>query len=254
VINHNTFNQKLREGKILLGCQVRSRSAMIAELYGLCGLDFVFIENEHFPWNMESIAALIQACDGAEIDSIVRIPQNNQGMILQLLDAGASGIFIPHIDTKADAEEAVKAGKYAPLGERGFSDGARATRYGFFDRGSYFETANQNTSIIPFIESKTAVENLDDILHSGIDAIHIGPGDLAQSYGVEPGSKKAEEIMQSIINSGNAAGIPVGLPVPTIEKAMYWVETGCRFISFSSDFSILKNACTKAVEEFRRKF
>jgi len=250
MINHNTFNKKLKEGKILFGCQIRSRSAMAAEIYGLCGMDFVFIENEHFAWNIESVTSLIQACDGAEIDSIVRIPQNNQGMILQLLDAGASGIFIPHIDTKEDADSVVHSGKYAPIGERGFSDGARATQYGFFEKSEYFKTANENTSLIPFIESRSAVENLRDILSSGIDALHMGPGDLASSYGIDSASKENEEIIEHVIKEAAKVNIPVGMPVATMEKAKFWVDKGCRYITFSSDFAILKDVCSKAVKEF----
>jgi 4-hydroxy-2-oxoheptanedioate aldolase len=255
MINGHTFKEKLLSGKPVLGIQLRTRSTMIAELYALCGFDFVFIENEHFTYNYETIAALIQVCDGAGIDSIIRIPKNDQGIILQLLDAGASGLFIPHIDTAADAARAVNAGKYRPLGERGFSDGARAASYGIsFNRDAYFEKANKSTALVPFIESKSGVENLEAILGCGIDAIHIGPGDLAQSYGVEAAGKENEAVIEQIVKTANASGIPAGMPARTMEKASYWIDKGCRFISLSSELNILTDFCLDFVGKFRKKY
>ena len=254
MINHNTFKKKLASGRPVLGVQLRSRSAMIAEIYAMCGFDYIFIENEHFTNNMETLASLIQICDGSCIDSIIRIPKNDQGTILQLLDAGVSGLFVPHIDTKADACAVVNAGKYPPLGERGFSDGARSARYGMFDAATHFEKSNAETALIPFIESKSAVDNLEAIMTSGIDAVHIGPGDLATSYGVATASAENEAIIQRIIETGKQADIPVGMPARTMEKAFYWIEQGCSFISLSSDLNIVQDACLDYIKEFTKKY
>jgi 2-dehydro-3-deoxyglucarate aldolase/4-hydroxy-2-oxoheptanedioate aldolase len=250
----NTFNEKCKSGKPVLGIQLRSRSAMIAELYALCGFDFIFIENEHFTYNSETVAALIQVCDGLGIDSMVRIPKNDQGIILQMLDAGASGLFIPHVDTVEDAKYVVDCGKYKPAGNRGFSDGARATNYGIFDKTVYFETANKTTALAPFIESKTAVDDLNAILASGIDAIHIGPGDLAQSCGVDIASAENEATIARIIKTANSYRIPVGMPARTMERASYLINLGCNFISLSSEMNILKDFCQDFVGKFRKKY
>ena len=255
MISHNTFKKKLASGRPLLGAQLRSRSTMIAEIYAMCGLDFIFIENEHFTCDMETIATLIQVCDGSGINSMVRIPKNDQGTILQLLDAGVSGLFIPHVDTKADAIAVVNAGKYPPLGDRGFSDGARSARYGMFDdANALFESLNKDTALVPFIESKSAVENLEDIMNSGIDAVHIGPGDLATSYGIEPASAENEKIIKYIIELGQKTNIPVGMPARSMQKAFYWIDQGCSFISLSSDLNIIQDACIGFIKEFNEKY
>jgi 2-keto-3-deoxy-L-rhamnonate aldolase RhmA len=206
---YNTFLKKLREGKILLNCQAWSRLTMIAKIFGLTGLDYVFFEGEHFPWNTASLAAVIQACDGAEINSIARIPQNNPGMILQMLDAGASGVITPYVDNRANAF--VMAGKYVPVGDRGISSNSRTAQYGFIDKKTYFETANKDTALIVLIESK-AVENIDDILH-------IAPKDLAYFYGIAVASKKNKEIIVAVIAVTNKVDILAGCPAETVEHA-----------------------------------
>ena len=251
---YNNFNAKFASGKPVLGVQLRSRSPMIAEIYAMCGFDYIFIENEHFTCNMETLATLIQICDGLGIDSMVRIPKNDQGMILQLLDAGASGLFVPHINSLADAKSVVNAGKYAPTGKRGFSDGARSARYGDFDGATHFAQINKDTALVPFIESKSAVEELDAILESGIDAIHIGPGDLASSYGIEPAGAENQKIMEHIINKGQKAGIPVGIPVRNMEKAFHWIDKGCSFITLSSDTNIIQDGCMQFIQQFQKRY
>jgi 4-hydroxy-2-oxoheptanedioate aldolase len=251
---HNTFAEKCKSGKPVLGIQLRTRSTMIVELYALCGFDFDFIENEHFTYDYETLAALIQVCDGIGIDSMIRIPKNDQGIILQMLDAGASGLFIPHVDTAADAKYVVDSGKYKPLGERGFSDGARATNYGIFDKTVYFENANKTTALVPFVESKQAVDDLKAILGTGIDGIHIGPGDLAQSYGVDAADQKNEVVIERIIKTANDCGVPVGMPARTMERTASLINKGCNFISLSSELNILKDFCMDFVKEFRKKY
>jgi len=254
VVGYNNFKKKLASGRPVLGVQLRSRSTMIAELYAMCGFDFIFIENEHFTYNMETISTVIQVCDGAGIDSVVRIPKNDQGTILQLLDTGASGLFIPHVDTVNDANAVVEAGKYPPIGDRGFSDGARSAMYGMFDGATYFENSNRDTALVPFIESKSGVENLEAIMKSGIDAVHIGPGDLAKSYGIPTGSPECEEIIKHIIAVGKKLNIPVGMPARNMEKTFYWIEQGCSFISLSSDLNIIQDVCLGFVREFNEKY
>ena len=254
MIGHNTFKKKLATGRPVLGVQLRSRSTMIAELYAMCGFDFIFLENEHFTYNMETLSTLIQVCDGSGINSIIRIPKNDQGTILQLLDAGASGLFIPHVDTEAEADAVVSAGKYPPLGDRGFSDGARSAQYGLFDGATHFENSNRDTALVPFIESKSAVENLEAIMNSGIDAVHIGPGDLAKSYGIEPASAENETIIKHIIEVGKKTNIPVGMPARSMQKAFYWIDQGCGFITLSSDLNILQDACLGFIKEFNGRY
>ena len=115
----------------------------------------------------------------------MRVRENQQVEILQNLDLGYAGVQVPNVDTPEQARNLVSYVKYTPLGVRGLSPSVRACDYGTCGVQEYIDTANANTMIVSHCESKTCVENLDEVLKvDGIDVIFIGPMDLSQSYGV----------------------------------------------------------------------
>jgi 4-hydroxy-2-oxoheptanedioate aldolase len=249
----NTVVEKLERGNVVIGCQVRTRSPMIAELYGYCGFDFVFIEGEHFPYDMESVLDVVRACDCVGIEPFLRIPCVDEGKILQSLDLGVKGMFFPHVDSGADAKRIMDAGKYAPEGNRGYSNTSRATEYGGLPMDAYKKQANKNTMMIPFVESKAAVERLEEILATGVDAIHIGPGDLSESFGQPINSGAVQGAMDYVVKTATKVGIPVAAPAATAEEAVSLIRRGFRIISFSSDLALLRSTCSKALGEIRSK-
>ena len=99
LIEKNPMLEKMKRGEPVLGCQVRSRSPLIAEMLGYCGLDYVFIEGEHFVHNIETVENQIRAIQVAGAVPIVRIPSHEDGLILQVIEAGVMGVIFPHIDT-----------------------------------------------------------------------------------------------------------------------------------------------------------
>ena len=247
----NKVKEKLDRGEAVFGCQIRSRAPMIAEVFGKCGFDFVFIEGEHFPYNIESVLHLVRACECGGIEPFLRIPDHDAGKILQFLDMGVKGLFLPHCDSGDEARAIVDAGKYAPLGTRGFSNTSRATGYGTADMEAYKRQANAQTMLIPFVESKEAVERLDDILAAGVDALHVGPGDLSESYGCAVKDPVVQQAMDFVVKKAEAAGIPVAVPAATVPEAVAYLERGFRIISFSSDLMLLQSVCRKSLEEMR---
>ena len=213
---------------------------MIAEVYGSCGFDYVFIEGEHFPYNIESVLHLIRACECGGIEPFLRIPDHDPGKILQYLDMGVKGMFFPHCDTGAQARAIMAAGKYAPVGARGFSNTSRATGYGMFPMDEYKAFANKNTMMIPFIESKEAVERIDEILAAHPDAIHLGPGDLSESYGTPASSQTVQRAIDHVIERCAGVGIPVAAPAATPEEAVTLIQRGVNMIDLSSDLMLLR--------------
>ena len=179
----NMMLEKMRRGEPVLGCQVRSRSPLIAELLGYSGLDYVFIETEHFVHNIETIENQIRAVQIGGAVPIVRIPSHEDGLILQVLEAGAMGIIFPHIDTKEQAVHAVNEVKFAPVGHRGFGDSARASEFGYIPTEEFLPYVNKNVLAIGMIESQEGIDNLDDILTSGIDVLRVGAKDLSLDMG-----------------------------------------------------------------------
>lgn len=252
LIKQNRVLEKLKRGEVVIGCQIRSCAPMIAEVYGACGFDYVFIDGEHFPYNVESVLEMVRACECGGIEPILRIVDQDPGKILQYLDMGVTGMIFPHCDSAADAKRIMHAGKYKPVGERGFSNTSRATGYGTLPMDVYKALANENTLMIPMIESRLAVENLDGILETGVDALHIGPGDLAESYGLPISDHTVQLAIDRVIEKAALAGVPVGAPAAAVDEAVSYIRRGIQMISFSSDLMLLRSIGTKSIDEIKK--
>ena len=129
-MHENRVKSKIGKGRLALGKYIGIADPAVVEVVGLAGFDAAFIDMEHTSFDLPMVEAMIRACDLAGITSIVRVPDNNAKTILRVLDAGAQGIQVPHIADASDGGAAVKAVRYAPLGERGMAGSTRAARYG----------------------------------------------------------------------------------------------------------------------------
>ena len=252
MIKSNRIREKLRAGEPVIGCQIRTLNPMIAEIYGACGFDYVFIDGEHFPCQPVQVMDLVRGCELGGLEPVLRIVDHDPGKILQYLDMGVTGMILPHCDNGEQARAIVSAGKYSPVGKRGYTNTSRATGYGTMPMSEYKKTANENVMLMPMIESKEAVENIDDIIASGIDVLKLGPGDLSDSYGVEISDPLVQNAIDLVIEKGNAAGIPVGAPAATVEEAVAYIRRGVKLISFSSDLMLLRAVGTRSVKEIRQ--
>lgn len=254
-MRENLLLQKLKRGDIVIGSQNRSRSPLISELFGFLGLDYVFIENEHFPYNPETIESAIRACEVSGITPVVRIPKNDPTLIMQTLDMGAMAIIVPHIDTKEEAEAFVHAAKYAPKGNRGFSNTSRATQFGLMDMKSYLQMANRETMTIAMIESKEALSNLEGIIEAGIDCLHIGHMDLSESlgYGGAQDHEEVKRAIEQIIYTAKKHHVPVAFPCGTVASAQQMIQKGVQMVSFSSDLVMLSHYIQENVSQIKSR-
>jgi|LSQX01.3.fsa_nt_gb 2-keto-3-deoxy-L-rhamnonate aldolase RhmA len=251
MITTNHVRENFRSGKVSVGCQLRTRSGLIAELYGLIGFDFVFIEGEHFPYTNESLQEIVCACENRNIEPFFRLNNKDASHIMQCLDIGVKGLFCPHVDSGIEAQEIVKAGKFPPQGSRGYSNTSRATNFGYLSMDEYKRLANENTMLFAFIESKTAIDNIRDIIDSGIDGLHLGPGDLSESLGCPVNSSLVQSQIDAVFKIANQARIPVAIPAATVDEAKDYISRGANIISFSSDLALLKATCEHAIREIK---
>lgn len=253
-IMENYIEKVLETKGYAIGCQVRTRSPMVAEIFGLAGFDYVFIENEHFIYDLETIEHVVRACQLTHTFPLLRLPDINEAQIKQCLDAGVQGIVFPHVDTKKEAEDIVKFGKYFPRGERGFSNSSRACQYGLLEMDAYRKIANEKTWLMPMIESRQGVENAYDIIHSGCDAINVGPMDLSESYGYlgEQDRQEVQDGIDKIISLCREAKIPVAGPAATPQKAVEMIRRGFNMITFSSDTAMLLQGAGASLAEIAR--
>lgn len=249
-----TMMERLSRGEYVIGPFLKLSDPSIVEISALAGFDFVIIDLEHGPISFETAQNLIRAAELRGITPVVRIAKNEPELILRALDIGAAGVQVPQISTSKDAEQAVKAGKFHPEGERGVCRFVRAAEYSAMEKNKYFAGANKKTFSVLHIEGIEGIENLPEILEvEGIDIIFLGPYDLSQSCGV-PGEidhPDVTEKMRYAVELAGSCGTVVGTFVENAESALRWHDIGVGYISYSVDVGIYYEACKIAVDGIR---
>ena len=231
----NTTKAKLAEGKVVYGAIVSRFAPDIVEIFGAIGYDFVMIDCEHGPMDLDQVEHMVRAAESFDITPIARIPNHEDSTILRFLDRGVQGIIVPHINTREDAESIVKAARYYPDGHRGSAESGRAHDYGMaVDSASWI---NSQVMVIPMIEETQAVDNLDEILGvPGVDVLHVAAGDLGQSMG-NPGREAVRKVMSEVLPRIRAAGKNVGAGGNSPADAAgvgEFIKLGANFITVSS--------------------
>jgi len=253
-LKKNYLKKALQDGKVVLGPFLKFIDPAVAEIMGFAGFDFVIIDEEHGPISIENAQNMIRAAESVNITPVIRVGNNDEALILRALDIGAQGIEIPQINSRYDAERAVKAVKYSPQGERGVCRYVRAANYSSMNKFKYFEYANGETMIIAHIEGIKGIKNLDEILSvPGIDVIFIGPYDLSQSLGIpgEVNHPLVTKKMQEVVSGCKENKIAVGTFADDIETAKSWVSLGVQYMSFSVDVGILYEASKNIINKLK---
>lgn len=252
-IRPNPIRAALAADRPVIGTFAWSRSAAMVEALGLLDFDYVVIDTEHSAISIDYTEHLIRAAETAGIVPIVRIAELSRAVITRALDSGAGGVIVPQIHSAQDAQYAVQAAKYHPLGRRGMAQ-ARAAGFGLTLGQEYYDLANQETLLIVQVENRDAVEHLPSILAvPGVDAILIGPMDLSQSLGY-PGQMElpaVQSVTERIIKQAREAHVAIGIYVPTAEKAKAWRDKGVRLLLMSTDLHLMAAAARQQLEVWR---
>jgi len=231
-MRHNTAKEKLAAGKPVSVINPTYTSAGLVELLARIGFDVIFIDCEHGPAGWDDVENMVRAAELAGATPIVRVQGHDPSTITRALDRGAGGVQIPHINTRAEAEAAVRHAKFAPIGHRGFAGGRSAFGEKMAD---YTRRANEETMVVVMIEEVEALENLDDILKvDHIDVFFVAPGDLAQSMGY-PGQMDHSEVQAAIddaVQRIRAAGRAPGV-LATPATVRRHLERGALFVYVS---------------------
>ncbi len=182
-MRENALKAKWRAGETAYGCWLAIPSSFSAEVMAHQGYDYVCIDMQHGLIDYQVAVTMLQAISTTAATPIVRVPWNEPGIIGKMLDAGAMGIVIPMVNSPEEAKAAVSYCRYFPDGARSYGP-ARATYYAGSD---YYAGANREIACIPMVETKQAVERLEEILAvPGIDAVYVGPADLSITLGLAP--------------------------------------------------------------------
>lgn len=248
-----TFHEVIAERKaVQVGLWVCSGSATAAEIVASSGCDWVLVDGEHSPIGLESTLDILRAVGPYPVTPVVRVPVNDPVLIKQFLDLGAQNIMVPMVHTVADAEAAVAAMRYPPQGVRGVGSAlARSARWNRVP--NYLDTASQHVSLIVQVESAEAAANATDILAvDGVDAVFIGPSDLAASMGML-GQQTHEDVVAHVLNTiraANAVGTPVGVNAFDNEQARYYIDAGADFVAVGADVQLLASSSAALAEKF----
>ena len=255
-IYKNAVKQKLKSGTATCGAFLQLASNLSAEILAQAGFDWLIVDMEHAPVDIDSLLRQLQAIGTSrECVPFVRAPWNDPVTIKRILDTGAQGIVIPYVNTRAEAEAAVAACKFPPEGSRGAALSPRAARFGAATT-QYFAQANLDTVVIVSVETIDAVGNLDDILTvPGLDGIFIGPMDLAVSLGhttaqCESVQEAIAEIEQKVLASDKF----LGTVATDWAKAKSCYERGYQWLILMQDGLALATQAASVVDRFRRDY
>ena len=247
----DSFRQKLIKKDLLVGPLVTLPSPEIAEILSETGFDWLFIDMEHAPFSVQDVQRIVQVTEG-KCPCVVRVPSNDDVWIKKVLDTGADGVLIPHVNSPEEAHQIIRSCKYPPEGMR--SAGlSRAQGYGLRFR-EYVENANDKVAVILQIEDVEGVRNIDAIVKiPGVDAVFVGPYDLSGSMG-KIGKVTDDDVLQEIDKVRSAclkAGVAVGVFGIDVQAVKSFIAQGYTLIALGTDSLLLIRAAKETLKEIR---
>lgn len=244
------LKERLATGEPCFGAWLGIASSYAAEIVSHQGFDYVCVDLQHGLIDYAAAAEMLLAIHAAGSVPWVRVPANDFAAIGRALDAGALGIVVPLVETPDDIHEAVSASRYPPAGARSFGPHRAAWVAG----PDYALHANEEVLCIPMIETRAALEALDDILAvPGIDAVYVGPNDLSLALGMPPAADNPDPYQTAYRRIAEAcarAGIPAGIHA-NADLAGKHVETGYRLITVTSDSGALARGVARDLRTAR---
>jgi 2-keto-3-deoxy-L-rhamnonate aldolase RhmA len=236
----NTLKRRLDRKEVAFGTWISSGSPNVLDLLRNLSFDWFVMDMEHSAIGIETVGRMVQVLNGSQATPMVRVGGIDQALFKAVLDAGAHGVVVPLVNTKAEAELAVRYTKYPPVGVRGVA-ASKASDYGL-SLAPYIRTANDETTVIAQIETPQAVQNIEEILSvKGVDVAFVGPSDLTMTMGLvdDRSNPKVAEAMVRVVEACADAGKAAGVMATTLDEARLAVQRGFRFISLASDMKHL---------------
>ena len=249
-MRQNTLKERWRQGKAAVNGWLAIPSAFSAEVMGAAGWNSVTVDLQHGVQDYLSLIACFQGLQAHPVTRLVRVPWNEPGIIGKVLDGGAEGVICPMVNTRAEAEAFVAACRYPPQGMR--SNGP--VRAMIYDGPTYQQNANDEVLVLPMIETRTALDNLEAILDvPGIDGIYIGPSDLGFSLGLVPKLDREEpevlRIYERLLRETQKRGLRAGIHCGAAEYAVRMLALGFRLVTVGSDASHMAKSARQAVAD-----
>lgn len=252
MVTASDLARRVRRRDLVLGTWLTVPHPLVAELMAPCGFDFLLLDGEHGPGHPDTVAGLALAAERHRVPLLYRTRANAPGPIGAALDAGAAGVMVPMVESAAEAAAAVAAAKYPPAGRRGFGPWRASDFYA--GAAGYLAEADAATGVVVQVESVAAVAAADRIAAvPGVDALFVGPADLALSMGLRPGAPDADlaaafrAVAEAARRQGKAAGTDVGSP----EEAEPLRALGYTLFTCGADLGYLRAGAAAAHRALR---
>ena len=252
----NRIKRLVKQGKKVSGAWSQIASPIATEIMARAGFDFLMIDMEHGPGDVLALVAQCQAMNGSDAVPFVRAPWNDFVVIKRILDAGAYGVLVPYVNTKDEAQAAVRACKYPPQGIRGIAGSPRAAGYGQ-NIMNYLKYANDEIFIMTAIETPEAVANLDEILAvDGLDGLFVGPMDLSTSMGYfgNPNNPQVQQVIAGVEKKVLASGKALATISGSWQQALDLYKRGYQLVLLMADGVALGSIAAERVAQFRKEF
>lgn len=249
----NLLKLKLKDDKPIVGAWSIISSPIVVEILALSGFDFLILDMEHGVYDQTALDACIRACEAAGCAPIVRVPGINPSAVQWALDMGAHGIVVPQVGDAASAAMAVGTTKFAPAGTRGYNPFTRAAGYAAPSSNKFGKLRNDFGLTSVIVENQTALDALEEILKiDALDVVYVGVYDLSIALGYEGNTKHPaiHRILDQTIARVRSSGKVAGLMVRSKEDVTNAINAGARFLVYSVDTAILREAAVAAVAAF----
>ena len=250
----NPVKRALREGKPQVGTWLSLGSPFAARFLARTGLPWLTVDLEHSHTDIQTAALMFGTIADAGCTPLARVSCGRHDLIKSVLDCGAMGIVVPMVMDAEEARVAVAACKYPPLGNRSLGGSLHALNYGT-TADAYYQGADEEILVVIQTEHIDAVERADEIYAvPGIDAVFVGPNDLAASLrdskGNPPTPERLEEVLDRIRDAALAHKIACGIHVKTLEDAERRIREGWRFIAVGSELAMMLQYATELARRF----
>jgi 4-hydroxy-2-oxoheptanedioate aldolase len=248
----NAFKRAIRAGKPQIGLWSTLSSSYTVEAVAGAGFDWLLLDSEHSPVDIENLLTQLQAAAPYASHPIVRIPWNDMVNMKRVLDIGAQSLLVPYVQTAEEARCAVAATRYPPAGVRGVAGTTRATRFGRVKE--YAKRAHEEICVLVQVETQSALGSIEAICAvDGVDGVFIGPADLHASMGYagEIANAKVKPLIDDAIRRIRKAGKAPGILTPNEADARHWLECGALFVAVGSDAGILARGADALAAKFK---
>ena len=250
------FNNKIfdtwKNGKPIINGWLSIPNSFTAESMAKMGWASLTIDLQHGINDYPASISMLQAIASSSTVPLARVPWNEPGIIMKMLDAGTCGIIAPMINTKEECEKFVSYCRYPPLGQRSFGPMRAQLVYGL----DYQENANSQIVTLAMIETQEAVQNIDEILSvKDLNGVYIGPADMSLAYGLKPKFDVKEDPIFSniklIVNKAKEHGKIAGIHNGTTQYAKEMIALGYQFVTISSDYRAMSSFAQNVVKEMK---